>query len=186
MAFATPTPSTVAPKVPAKAPTPSAEPIPRKKGTHTIGVGETTPFSAETPTPPERTISPTAVQTKTASLVIPLVISTNDPFAALSPVVKDCASLVVTPSSIPDSATRGPDTDLSSEGSDDILEDPDDVLIQKKRIFYSEESAPPEPDFMGMCLLFFFVKFTLFFFFFCVLSICLSPYFQRLLRGQES
>ena len=84
VAFATPTPSTAAPKVPAKAPTPSAELVPRKKGTHTEGVGETTPLSAETPAPPERTISPTAVQTKTTSLVLPLVISTSDPFAALS------------------------------------------------------------------------------------------------------
>ena len=33
MAFATPTPFTAAPKVPAKAPTPSAKPIPRKEGT---------------------------------------------------------------------------------------------------------------------------------------------------------
>ena len=73
--------------------------------------------------------------------------------------------MVVTPSSIPGSATRGPNTNLSSEGSDDILEDPDDAPILKKRIFDSdeEESAPPEPDFMGMCLLFFFAKFTLFF-----------------------
>ena len=72
--------------------------------------------------------------------------------------------------------------------------------ILEKRISDSdkEESAPFEPDSMGMSLLFFSVKFTLFFFlsfflfffffffFFCVLSICLSPCLQRLLRGQES
>jgi len=49
--------------------------------------------------------------------------------------MKDGSSLVVTPSSIPGSATRGPDVDLSSEGSKDVLEDPDDEPILKKRIF---------------------------------------------------
>ena len=194
VAFATLTPSTAAPKVPAKALTPSAEPVSREEGTHTEKVGETTPLSAETPAPPERTISPTAIQTKTASPVPPLVIFTSDPFAALSQAAKDSASLVVTHSSIPGSATRGPNTDLSSEGSDDILKDPDDAPILKKRISYSgeEESASPEPNFMGICLLFFSVKFALLFlfffflfFFFCVLSVCLSPFLQRLLRGQE-
>ena len=142
-------------------------------------------------------ISPATVETKTASSVLPLVISTSDPFAALSQAAKDGASLVVTPFSISGSTTRGLDTDLSSEGFDEILEDPDDAPILKKRISDSdeEESAPPEPDFMGMCLLFFFDKFTLFFSFFfllflliciCVSSVCLSPYLQRLLRGQES
>ena len=187
-------PTTAAPKVPAKAPTPSAEPVPKEEGSHTEGVGETTPISAETHAPPERTISPTAVQTKTASPAQPLVIFSSDPFAALSQAAKDSASLVVTHSSIPGSATRGPNTDLSSEGSDDILKDPDDAPILKKRISYSgeEESASPEPDFMGICLLFFSVKFALLFlfffflfFFFCVLSVCLSPFLQRLLRGQE-
>ena len=159
MAFATPTPSTVAPKVPAKAPTPSTEPVPKEEGSHTEGVGETTPISAETHAPPERTISPTAVQTKTASPAQPLVIFSSDPFAALSQATKDSASLVVTPSSIPSFATCGPDTDLSSEGSDDIPEDPNDTPILKKRISDSgeEESASPKPDFMGICLLFFFV-----------------------------
>ena len=164
--FATPTPSTAAHKVPAKTPTPSIEPVPREEGTHTEGVGETTHFFAETPTPPERAISPTAVQTKTASSVLPLVISTSDLFAALCQDAKDSVSLVVTPSSIFGSNTRGPDTDLFSGEFDDILEDLDDAPILKKKISDSakEESAPPEPDFMGMCLLFFFVKFTFFFF----------------------
>ena len=54
-------PTTAAPKVPAKAPTPSAEPVLRKEGTHTEGVGETTPLFVETPAHLERTISPTAV-----------------------------------------------------------------------------------------------------------------------------
>ena len=165
VAFATPTPSTAALKVPAKTLTPSVEPVPREEGTHTEWVGETTPLSTEIPAPPERTISPTTVQTKTASPVLPLVIFTSDPFAALSQAAKDSASLVVTLSSIPGLATRGPDTNLSSEGSDDILEDPDDMPILKKRIFYSGkvESASSELDFIGMCLLFFSIKFALFF-----------------------
>ena len=123
-------------------------------------------MSTETPAPPERAISPTAVQTKSASSILPLVISTSDPFVALSQAAKDGAFLVVTPSFIPGSATRGPDTDLSFEGSDDILKDPNDAPILKKRIsdFDKKESAPPEPDFMGMCLLFFSTKSTPFFF----------------------
>ena len=130
--FATPAPSTAAYEVPAKAPTPPTEPVPREKGTHTEGVSETTPISAKTPAPLEIVISPATVQTKAASPVLPLVISTSDPFAALSQAVKDGSSLVVTPSSILSSATRRPDTDLSSEGSDDILEDPDDALVLRK------------------------------------------------------
>ena len=61
VAFATPTPSTATHKVPAKAPTPSAELVPREEVTHTEGVGETTPLSIETPTPSERAVSPVAV-----------------------------------------------------------------------------------------------------------------------------
>ena len=146
--FATPAPSTAA-----KTLTPSAEPVPRES-THVEGVGETTPLSTERPTPLEGAIPLTAVQTKIASSVLPLVISTSDPFAAISQAAKGGASLVVTPSSIPGSITRGPDTDLSSKGFDDILEDPNDVPFLKKRISNSdeEESASLEPDFMGMYL----------------------------------
>ena len=70
---------------------------------------------------------------------------------------------MVTPSSIPSSATRGPDADLSSEGSEDILEDPDDEPIIKNMISKSdkEESADSETEFMGMCL---FLPFLLSFF----------------------
>ena len=74
----------------------------------------------------------TTVQTEAASPITPFVISTSDPFAVLSQAVKDGSSLVVTPSSIPSSATRGPDVDLSSEGSKDILEDLDDEPVSKK------------------------------------------------------
>ena len=117
VAFATPIPSAAAHKAPTKTSTPSAKPVPREEGTHTERVGETTVLPVETPAPSERAISPTAVQTKTAPSVLPLVIATSDPFAAISQASKGGASLVVTPSSLPGSVTRGPDTDLSSEGS---------------------------------------------------------------------
>ena len=128
--------------------------------------------------------------------------------------MKDGSSLVVTHSSIPSSATRGPDVDLSSEGSEDILEDPDDELVSKKRISDSdeEENVPPEAEFMGMCLSPFLPFFSFFFFcqvhsspfIFCHLLpytyvltsplllqspfICMpiSLLLQRLLRGQRS
>ena len=72
--------------------------------------------------------------------------------------MNDSSSLVVTPSSIPSSTTCGPDADLSSEGSEYVLEDPNDKPTKKKRIFYSneEESVDPEIEFMGMCLFPFF------------------------------
>ena len=99
--------------------------------------------------------------TKITPSVLPLVISTSDPFAAISQAAKGGASLVVTLSSTPGSATRGPDTDLSSEGSDDILEDLNDAPILKKRISDSDEegSASPKPDFMGMYLSFLYLHF---------------------------
>ena len=173
--FATPAPSTTTHKAPAKAPTPFVEPVPREEGTHTEKAGETTPLPAETPAPPKRAISPAAIQTKTAPFVLPLVISTSDPFAVISQAAKGGASLVVTPSSIPGSTTRGPDTDLSFEGSDDILKDPDDAPILKKRISNSdeEESASTEPDFMGTYL---FSLFLFYYFFLCVLAFHLYAY----------
>ena len=88
----------------------------------------------------------------------PLVISTDDPFTTLSQAVKDGSSLVVTPSSIPISATRGPDVALSSKEFEDILEDPEDEPVLGRRISESEEE-----EFMGMCYLF---SLFLFFFFF--------------------
>ena len=68
--------------------------------------------------------------------------------------MKDGSSLVVTPSSIPSFATRGPNADLSSKGSKDVLEDPDDEPTMKKKIsdFDEEENVDPETEFMGMCL----------------------------------
>ena len=95
------------------------------------------------------------------------MISTSDLFADISQAAKGSASLVVTPSSIPGSATRGPDLDLSLKGFADIFEDLDDVPVMKRTISDSDEegSASSKLDFMGMYLpsplsLFFFV-FTL-------------------------
>ena len=166
-------------KAPAKTLTPSAEPVP-KEGTHVEGVSETTPLPAERLTPSGGAIPPAVVQTKTASPVLPLVISTSDPFADISQAAKGSASLVVTPSSIPGSATRGPDPDLSSEGSNDIFEDPDDAPVLKKTISDSDEegSASPEPDFMGLYL-----PFPLSSFCICASFAYLSPHLQKLLRG---
>ena len=81
------------------------------------------------------------------------------------------SSLVVTPSSILSSATRGPDVDFSSERSKDILEDPDDEPTMKKRISDSEEEeiAEHEAEFMGMCL-FILLSFLLPLFFFFLSS----------------
>ena len=152
VAFATPITPTAAHRVPAEAPIPPSEPVPREEGTHTERVNETTPIPARTLISPEGVI-PTAVQTEATSPVLPLVISTSDPFAALSQAVKDGSSLVITPSSIPSSATCGPDADLSSEESKDILEDSKDEPVLKKRISDSnkEESTPLKTEFMGMC-----------------------------------
>ena len=181
IAFATPTPSAAAHGVPTEVSTPPTEPVPKEEGTHTEGVNETTPISAKTLTPPEGVISPAAVQTEAASPVLPLVISTSDPFAALSQAVKDGSSLVVTLSSIPSSATRGPNTNLSSKGSEDILEDPDDEPVLKKRISDSDEkeSVPPEPEFMGMFLPPFLLSslfFSSFVFFLYAFALLVAPF----------
>ena len=118
--------------------------------------------------------------------------------------MKDDSSLVVIPSSIPSSATRGPDVDLSSKGSEDVLEDLDDEPVLKKRISNSndEGSVPPEAEFIGMCLSPFLLLClpSLFFPFFLSslpytyvlasplcsnlpLFVCLFPCFAKLLKG---
>ena len=208
--FTTLATSAAAPGVPAEATTLPTELVPIDEGTYTKKVSKTIPVPAETLTPQEVATPPATVHTEAASPVTPLVISTNDPFTVLSQAVKDDSSLVVTPSSIPSFATYGPNVDLSSEGSEDVLKDPDDEPVLKKTIFDSddEESVPPETKFMGMCLypfppfFFVFAKFILhLFFFFChlfltrmylylafaVISLYLYDHFcalQRLLRGQ--
>lgn len=56
--------------------------------------------------------------------------------------MKDGSSLVVTPSSIPSSATQGPDADLSSnEGLKEVFEDSEDEPIMKTRVFDSNEDS---------------------------------------------
>ena len=101
---------------------------------------------------------------------------------------------MVTPSSISSSATRGPNGELSSEGSEDVLEDPDDEPTMKKKISDSdeEESANHEVEFMGMCLLILLSSLLPFFFLlllpFDVVSLyfaCLFLLLQKLLRSQE-
>ena len=60
--------------------------------------------------------------------------------------MKDGSSLVVTPSSIPSFATRGPDADLSFEGSEEVLEDSNDDPTIKKRISNSDEEEGDEHE----------------------------------------
>ncbi|KAK9999044.1 hypothetical protein SO802_018647 [Lithocarpus litseifolius] len=78
-------------------------------------------------------------ETEAVSLATPLIISTNNPFAALSQAVKDGSSLVITPSFISSSTSYRPDGDLSSEDSEEVLEDPDDELAMKKRVSESDK-----------------------------------------------
>ena len=111
--------------VPAKTLIPSTELVPVEEGTHTERVSKL-PIPAKTPTPQK---GPTSSITSSAT---PLVISTSDPFVALSQAVKDGFSLVVTPSSIPSSATRGPDVDLSFEGPEEVLKDSNDEPTRKR------------------------------------------------------
>ena len=70
--------------------------------------------------------------------------------------MKDCSS-VVTPSSIPSSATRKPNVDLSSnEGSKEVLEDSEDEPIMRMEVSDSNEddgSDEHETEAMGICLL---------------------------------
>ena len=79
--------------------------------------------------------------------------------------------------------------DLSSEGSEDVLEDPDNEPVSKKRISNSnkEENVPPQAEFMGMCLspfLFFFFWPNSFFPLFCHLLpymyVFVSPLFATI------
>ena len=70
--------------------------------------------------------------------------------------MKNGSSLVVTPSSIPSSATHWLNTDLSSdEGSEEVFEDSEDEPTMKKKVSNSNEkdSGEHETEAMGMCLL---------------------------------
>ena len=123
--FATPATSTATHGVPVKTFTSPTEPVPIDEGTHTGEVSEVIVLPTETPSVQRGATPLTTTQIETTPIT-PLVISIGDPFAALSQAVKDGSSLVVTPSSIPISATCGPDADLSSKESEDVLKDPDD------------------------------------------------------------
>ena len=68
--------------------------------------------------------------------------------------MKDGSSLVVTPSSIPSLATCGPDVDLSSEGSEDILEDLEDEPVLKKRIYDFDDKVLPSRSNSRVCAFF--------------------------------
>ena len=114
------------------------------------------PSLTEIPTPQKEVTPTSASQTGSVSLATPPVISASDSFVALSQAVKDGSSLVVTPSSIPSSATQGPDADFSfHEGLEEVLKDSKDEPIMKTRIFYSYEDSDgggQEAKAMGMCL----------------------------------
>ena len=174
VALTTPAPSASAHGVPTEAPIPHSDPVPREDGAHTERVSETTPIPAKTPAFPEGVI-PVAVQTEAASPILPLVISTSDPFTALSQAVKDGSSLVVTPSSIPSFATRGPDADLSSKEFEDILEDPEDELFLKKRVLtlMKRRVLPLRPN-SWVCVFLFPFSFFYFLFFIIHMYLCCS------------
>ena len=162
--FATPATSAATHGVPVETSTSPTEPVPIDEGTHTGEVSEVIAPPIETPSVQRGATPPVATQIETTP-VMSLIISTGDPFAALSQAVKDGSSLIVTPSSIPIFATRGPNADLSSEESEDILEDSDDDPVPGRRISEFEEeefmglgflSSPPPPFFSSPFFFFFF------------------------------
>lgn len=69
--------------------------------------------------------------------------------------MKDGSFLVVTPSSIPSSATRGPNANLSlDEGWEDVLEDSEDEPVMKTRVSDFDKNSDgdeQEAATMGMC-----------------------------------
>lgn len=140
--------------------TSSTGPVPIDEGTHIGEVGEATPTPAMTPSV-QRGTTPPAVTQIEVTPAAPLVISTGDPFTALSQAVQGVSSLVVTPSSIPVSATRVPRAESSSEEFEEIFEDPEDEPGLGRRISESEEEESVPPETMGMCFL------PSFFFFLC-------------------
>ena len=152
MAFTT----VVAQEASAKASIPSPRPGPIEENTQTKMVVEFTPIPAEAPAPQKGVTPADASQTESSSPITPHVICTSDPFTAFSQAIKDDSSLVVTPSSIPSSATCGPCVDLSSdEGSKEVLENSKDEPVMKKRVSDSnqDDGGQHETETMGMCLL---------------------------------
>ena len=123
-------------------------PVPMDEGTHTGELSEAIPAPAVTS--PEKETAPLAVTETEATPATPLVISTGDPFAALSQAGQGVSSLVVTPSSIPASATHGSRAEVSSEESEEIFEDPEDEPGLGKRISESEEEDIVPSEATGM------------------------------------
>ena len=75
----------------------------------------------------------------------PPVIFASDSFATFSRAIKDGYSLVFTLSSIPTSATRGPNADLShDEGSEEVIEYFDDEPIMKTHVSDFDEASNDE------------------------------------------
>ena len=180
--FATPATSAATHGVPVETSTSPTKPIPINEGTHTGEASEVTAPPIETPSV-QRGATPAAATQIETTPVTPLVIFTSDPFVALSQVVTDGSTLVVTPSFIPISATRGPDAALSSEESEDVFEDPDDEPALWRRISESEEE-----EFMGMCYFSSLLPFSLSLFFLLssLFLFCLYVHFSCLqspLRG---
>lgn len=123
--------------------------VPMDEGTHTREVSKVT-LTPTVTLSVQRGATPPAVTQIEANPATPLVISTGDPFAALSQTIQGVSSLVVTPSSIPVSATHGPRADLSSEKSKEIFEDPKDEPGLGRRISESDEEMSVPPETMGM------------------------------------
>ena len=156
-------------EAPTKAPVPPSKPISTKESTQVekVVIGESTPILTEIPTPQKR-VTPVGVsQTESTSPITPPVISASDPFVAFSQVVKNGSSLVVTPSFIPNSTTRGPDTNLSSnEGSKEVLEDSNDERVVRTRVSDSDNASDDDKqgaEAMGMYPLSLLCLFFLFF-----------------------
>lgn len=116
--------STTAQGAPAEAPIPPPKPFPIEKSTQTERVGKFVPIPAKIPTPHKEVTPASASQIGSTSPITLPVIFVNNPFVVLSQAVKDGSILVVTPSSIPNSTTQGPNANFSSdEGSEEVLED---------------------------------------------------------------
>ena len=85
-------------------------------------------------------------QVESATLITPPpFISASNPFVALSRAVKDGCLLVATPSSIPITATWGPNVNLSpNEGSEEVFEYFDDEPVVNTQVFDSNEASNDE------------------------------------------
>ena len=172
--FATLAASTNTHGVPVETSTSPTEPVPIDESTHTGEVSEVTHPLAETPSVQRGATPPAATQIETTS-VTPIVISTDEPFTALSQAMKDGSSLVVTPSSIPISATLGPDIDLSSKEFKNIPEDLDDEPVLGGGFLNPKKRRVLHPRHSRVFFFFFFSSLFFFFSFFFLLS-SLSPF----------